>query len=118
MKEIKVIVHKKLGKINARKKGHSFELQIVNLLKEYGYEAVSSRSESKNLDDQKVDIVDDTPFYFQCKAVERMKESYHDILASMKKGKVPVILHKRNNKGTVAVLDIKDFCDLLLYKKK
>ena len=107
-----------MSKINARNKGHKFELDIVNLLKVYGYEAVSSRSESRNLDDQKVDIVDNTPFYFQCKAVERMAESYHDILKSMKKGKVPVVLHKRNNKGIVAVMNITDFCDLLLYKEK
>ena len=104
--------------INSRKKGHKFELDIVNMLKVYGYEAVSSRSESKNLDDQKVDIVDNTKFYFQCKHVERMVESYHDILASMKKGKIPVIFHKRNNKGVVAVLTLKDFNDLLLYKEE
>ena len=106
-----------MKKINARKKGNTFELKFIEFLKIYGYEAKSSRSESKNLDNQKVDVVDNTPFYFQCKAVERMKESYHDILASMKEGKVPVVIHKRNNKGTVAVMKLEDFANLLLYKE-
>lgn len=106
-----------MKKINARKKGNTFELQIVNFLKVYGYHAVSARSESKNLDDKGVDIVDNTRFYFQCKAVEKMKKSYHDILKDMPKEKIPVVVHKRNNKGVVVAMKLEDFADLLLFKQ-
>jgi len=100
--------------MNARNKGKNFELAIISQLKEQGFQAVSSRMESKSMDDAKVDIIDNTPFYFQCKAVERMNESYHEIIKSMPAGKVPVILHKRNRKGTVAVMDWEAFKRLLL----
>jgi Holliday junction resolvase len=48
--------------INSRAKGHAYELQIVNRLKELGYDAVTSRSESKRMDDLGVDIIDNTRF--------------------------------------------------------
>ena len=100
--------------INSRQKGVQFEIKIINELKEIGYKAVSSRAESKNMDDKGVDIIDNTEYYFQCKAVEQMKQSYHDILKGMPKEKVPIVLHKRNNKGTVAVMDWEVFKKLML----
>ncbi len=103
--------------INSRKKGHKFECDMAEFLRVYGWGAVTCRSESKSLDDAKVDLVDNTPFYFQLKAVESMRTSYHDLLNQIKEGKVPVILHKRNNKGIVAVMKFEDFANMLLYKE-
>ena len=49
---------KKTGKYN-RDRGHRAEQKIVNELKELGFSGVvSSRSESKSMDDNKVDIID------------------------------------------------------------
>lgn len=60
---------------NAKKsksKGHGYELKIIKELGELGYNGlVSSRSESRNLDDSKIDIADlnnSLDFYVQCKA--------------------------------------------------
>ena len=103
--------------INARQKGHAFERWFCELLRVFGYNAVTSRSESRRLDDAGVDIVDNTKFYFQLKAVERLSPGYHEILAKMPTEKIPVIIHKRNNKGSVAVMKLTDFQDLLLYKQ-
>ena len=100
--------------INSRAKGHAYELQIVNRLKELGYDAVTSRSESKRMDDLGVDIIDNTDFYIQCKAVEKLKPSLHDILDRMPTDKVPVVYHKRNNKGSTVTLKANDFERLLL----
>ena len=96
----------------SRQKGHAFELRIVHELREMGFDAVSSRSESKNLDDKGVDIVDNSPFYFQCKAVERLN-GYHEILRGMPADKVRAILHKRNNKGVIVTLYWEDFKELM-----
>jgi len=104
--------------INSRAKGHAYELQIVNRLKELGYDAVTSRSESKRMDDLGVDIIDNTDFYIQCKAVEKLKPSLHDILKRMPTKKVPVVYHKRNGKGTICVLRQKDFERLLLIQTR
>lgn len=66
------------------------------------------------LDSQKVDLTDTDPFYVQCKAQERLTVGYHEILSEMpQNGHTNVILHKRNNKGTVAVLRFDDFMKLL-----
>ena len=98
----------------ARQKGHRFELAIIRGLVARGWEAVSSRSESKRLDDKGVDIVTDAPFNIQCKAVERMSVPIHELLASMPHDKTPVVFHKRNNRGVVVSMMLSDFERLCL----
>ena len=55
-------------------KGHAYERQIIHELTEMGYEGLkSSRSESKNLDNAKIDIADTMDVlscYIQCKATK------------------------------------------------
>ena len=55
----------------ARNKGNAYERQVIKELTELGYEGLkSSRSESKNLDNDKIDIAetkDQLPCYIQCK---------------------------------------------------
>lgn len=104
------------NKLNARAKGHTFERKFCEYLRIHGYEAVTSRSESRRLDDAGVDIVDNTKFYFQLKAVERMSKSYHKILKNMPLEKIPVVIHKKNNEGTIVAMKLEDFANLLLYQ--
>lgn len=67
-----------LGSRN-RRRGHSFETKIVKELKEItGDEDIcTSRSESKRLDDAKIDIADPNgilPFYCQMKATQSIPQ--------------------------------------------
>lgn len=70
MKHLLIMAKKRTGAYN-RTRGHRAEQQIVNELKALGFEGVkSSRSESKSMDDNKVDIVDtknQLPCYIQIK---------------------------------------------------
>ena len=102
------------GKINARKKGHSYELQIRDWFKELGWkDAVSSRSESKNTDDKGIDLCYTPPFSVQAKAVEKLG-SIHDILAKMPSdSNYNLVFHKRNRKGTIVAMSIEDFREIL-----
>ena len=102
--------------VNSRKKGHDFERKFAEYLRIHGYKAVTSRSENRSLDDAGVDLVDNTKFYFQLKAVERLKPGYHEILKNMPKEKIPIVVHKRNNKGTVIAMQLEDFANLLLFQ--
>ncbi len=43
---------------NSRRRGNDYERAIVNELKELGFDVCTSRSESKSMDDKKVDIID------------------------------------------------------------
>ena len=96
----------------SRRKGHAYELEIVNMLKDMGYTAVSSRSESKNMDDKGVDIITNFPLHIQAKAW-KAAPSYHAVLKGMPTDKFRAIFHKRPNKGTVVVMEMKDFFDLI-----
>ena len=101
---------------SARAKGHAFERDIVSILREWGYEAMTSRYESKRLDDLGSDIVTDFPFHIQAKAVERLSMPVHEMLKTMKevlKDKPSCIFHKRNNKGTTVTLDLDTFIALI-----
>ncbi len=101
---------------SARVKGHTFERDICKVLVAKGFIAVTSRSESKRLDDAGADIFSDFPFYIQAKAVERMSMPVHDLIDKMKVSlpdKPPCVFHKRNNKGTIVSLAADDFLDLI-----
>lgn len=62
---------KKRSGAYSRNKGNSYERKIITELTEIGFKGLkSSRSESKNLDDAKIDIAeteDKLPCYIQCK---------------------------------------------------
>ena len=102
--------------INAKAKGNAFEVLIAQELRDLGYQAVTSRFESKSLDDQGVDLVDNTDFYFQLKRVEALRP-VDDIIASMPKTKTRVVLHKRSQKPAMVSMTWTDFKRLLLEVK-
>lgn len=103
-----------MSKINARKKGCAYELQIRDFFRDLGWaKAVSSRSESKNKDDQGIDLCFTDPFNIQTKAVEKLG-SLHDVLSKMPNdSNYNLVFHKRNRKGTVVAMTIEDFKELL-----
>ena len=77
--------------------GSNFERHHVHRLKEIGYNAVSSRQESRSLDAQKVDIVTDAPYYIQCKLTQNTPNIKHNFDA-MPEGKVKVLFHGKTVK--------------------
>ena len=98
---------------NGRNKGHGFERKIMSELKELGYDCLTSRNESKRLDDAGVDLVDSTPFYFQLKKTERLP-NLDNIIKAMPKEKVRTILHAKNNQDALITMRWEDFKTLLL----
>lgn len=117
----------KLAKKN-KNKGSSLELEIVNKLKEIGYVGcVSSRSQSKRMDDAKVDIVDledKLPIYIQSKYTQNTP-NYFGIKSECPLTDKPfTVIWKKatndgtNSPGTIAMVDIDFFYKLLkVYKE-
>ena len=110
----------------SKKKGNSFELQIVNDLKEIGYEGVcSSRSQNKLLDAAKIDIADtnnELPVYIQAKHLA-VYPNYHKIEEDCPlKDKPFIIAYKKAfNDGTrspepLAIMPLKYFYQLISKK--
>ena len=106
--------------IHAKNKGNKFELDSCRILHELGYTAVSARSESKRLDDLGCDIVDNSPYSIQCKAVERLNMSNHALLNGMKDNglPMPVVFHKRNRKGVVVTMLLEDWLKMVKQIKR
>jgi hypothetical protein len=103
--------------INSRQKGHAFELWFCKRLRELGFEAVTSRSESRRLDALKVDTVDNTPYYWQLKRLEKLGQ-VDTLLQSMPDNKPRVVLSKRSHKPAVVHMLYEDFEAILLGQKK
>ncbi|MFZ2339971.1 MAG: hypothetical protein WAW07_09675 [Bacteroidales bacterium] len=100
--------------MNSKRKGNAFEVEMAFRLRDVFPNCRTSRFMGRLwLDSLKVDLTDTDPYYFQCKATENTP-AYHKILEEMpQSGHTNVILHKRNNKGVVAVMRFDDFLKLI-----
>lgn len=114
-----------------RQAGHDFERAVVKELKDIGYGyVVTSRSESRNMDNLGVDIFDrknELPVYIQCKN-SASSVQYAKLLNSnlLPKDKATVIFHKKTHKvnkifvsdGEFVIMDKEFFYELLkIYKE-
>ena len=107
----------------SKQKGNAYELEIIHKLREIGYEGcVSSRSQNKMADADKIDVVDmngELPVNIQAKFTQNMP-SYFDIRdACSDKTKPFCICWKKAGKngesarGQVAIVPIDYFYELL-----
>lgn len=95
--------------VNGRKKGHTYERDVAQKFRAAGFEdCVTSRLESKRMDDLGVDLCNTQPWLVQCKAVEKLG-AVHDVIARMPADGIAVVFHKRNRKGTVVSMREEDF---------
>ena len=110
----------------SKSKGNSWELDIVNSLKEIGYSGVcSSRSQNKRLDSNKIDIADENnelPVYIQAKNLANFP-NYYKIEAECSLKDKPFIsaYKKAYDDGTrspepLAIIPLKYFYQLISKK--
>ena len=107
----------------SKRKGNNFELEIVHRLREIGYEGcVSSRSQDKLADANKIDVVDmngELPVNIQSKYTQNLP-NYFDIRdACTDKSKPFCMIWKKagkdgeDSRGTVAIIPVDYFYQLL-----
>lgn len=107
----------------SKRKGNGFELEIVHKLREIGYEgSVSSRSQDKMADANKIDIVDmngELPVNIQSKYTQNLP-NYFDIRdACSDKSKPFCLIWKKagkageDSRGTVAIIPVSYFYQLI-----
>lgn len=117
----------KLAKKN-KNKGNTLELEIINKLKEIGYDGcVSSRSQDKRADSNKIDIIDlnnELPINIQSKYLTNTPNYFAIRDACTDKSKPFVVVWKKtgtdgkNSPGTIGMVPLDFLLDLLeLYKK-
>lgn len=111
---------KKLGAQNKRK-GNGFELQVIHRLNDMGFNTVSSRSESKRTDDNKIDIYDldgTLPVNIQTKYTSTTPNYFNIENQCTDKSKPFTIIWKKsvsgeNSPGTIAMIPASFFYDIL-----
>jgi hypothetical protein len=98
--------------------GSKLELDVIHLLKDMGYDAVSARYASRMMDDRGIDIVSESfPFKIQCKA--SINQPNIDKIFSEKECDLIVFrkMKKQNSRffsqGDYAMLRLDDFLDLV-----
>lgn len=106
---------------NQRKRGNNYEVKIMNRYNEIGYECVTSRSESKRMDDAGVDLVflDGSDIKPQIK----LTSSTPSVKKYMEDGISNVILWarcekvKKNSviKGEYAIIPMEQYFELIKY---
>ena len=107
----------------SRHKGHGWELEVIKDLTDLGFEGlVSSRSESRKLDDAKIDIADTQNVmdcYIQCKATDNTPNIEKIIKECSRKDRPLVVAWKKQNANTqnhrYAIMPIEYFYQLLRY---
>ena len=112
----------KLAK-KSKAKGGAFELEVAHKLREIGYpNVVSSRSESKTKDDQKIDLIDKDgllPCNIQCKYTQNLPNYFTIRDACPDKEKPFCLAWKKatndgsHSEGTVMIIPINYFYDLI-----
>lgn len=100
----------------SRRKGNSWEREVINALNSIGFNCVSSRAESKRTDDAKVDIIDldgRLPCHIQAKNTRNFP-NWHKISDQCPlKDKPFVIALKQDNKEPLAILPLSFLYTLL-----
>lgn len=104
---------------NNRTAGNNYELVIVNDLKAIGYDVVTSRAESRNMDAKKVDVFspegssNPLPIYIQTKNMKdnfKVADYYEENKDVFPKDKPLVIIHKKTKKAKTNFLTQGEFC--------
>lgn len=116
--------------INSRQKGVNGELEFRDVLRSYGFEAIRGQQHAGDADAP--DVKHNIPgVHFEVKRKEAgnlyswLEQATTDAAtvwrADVSGGnpatagrKIPVVAHKRNYKQWVAILDMKDFIDIML----
>lgn len=109
----------------SKQKGSALELDVIHKLNELGYNTVSSRSNSKNLDNMKIDVDDlqgNLPVYIQCKATQSTPSYFNISEECPLKDKDFVVVWKKQDKdggqspGTIFMAPINILYDYLRLK--
>jgi hypothetical protein len=102
--------------MNSKQKGSQFERHCAALLRaELWPQCYTSRFMGSAWDDYNgIDLTGTGDFNIQCKAAERTVP-YHTILNNkMPQGsKTNIVIHKRNNSGSMVAIRLEDFIQIL-----
>lgn len=97
----------------SREKGKRGERECAALLRAHGFDA--RRGQQFNGSDGSADVVGLPGFHVEVKRTEslRVYEAVRQAESDAREGEVPVVLHRRNRKGWLAILRADDFLEMI-----
>lgn len=99
--------------INSKKKGKNGELEICNILKDYGYKVRRSVQYNGKAEQGQADIVGLDYIHCEIKRVERL--NLEDAMLQAKrdsKDKKPAVFHRKNNQKWLVTMELDDWIQL------
>lgn len=114
-----------MGKINSKKKGSAGELEIVHILKDFGFESARRGQQFSGLNGDEDVVCDELKeLHLEIKRVEKLqleKAMEQSIKDSEIKGKIPTVFHRKNRSFWICSMRLGDFLTLyseLLWLRK
>jgi Holliday junction resolvase len=104
------IVKKK--KVNGKRKGRDGELELSNVLKEYGFSARRGQQYAGANGD--ADVVGIPGVHIEAKRVEKLNidEAMKQAVNDAREGEIPVVMHRKNRQEWKVTMLLKDFVNL------
>lgn len=102
--------------VNSKQKGNRGERELVNLFKEIGLWAERSQQYCGRSGDAADVICRETPnIHWESKFTERLNlyGALDQAESDAKSGRIPVVAHRKTRKNWVAILDLKQFLEIL-----
>lgn len=102
-------------KINSKHKGKIGELEIVNLLKKFGFNARRSVQYCGRTGDAPDVVVEGLPLHIEVKRTERFSWKYYTqaVNDSKASGKTPVVFYRQSYQPWMVLLSAEDFLELM-----
>lgn len=97
---------------NSKDKGARYEREIANILKTYGYDARRS-AQYCGKSEESADVVGVPHIHIECKHYANRAFDYSWMEQSIRDahGKVPVVIHRTDNKYNLVTMRLDDFID-------
>lgn len=101
--------------INSRSKGKRGELELSKWLREHGHDARRSQQFCGAAGDSDIQSESLSHFHIECKRTERgnLYEWLDQASREAKRTKMPIVMHRKNNREWVAILSLENFLGLI-----
>ena len=100
--------------INSKRKGAVGERELVNVLKEYGFDTRRSVQYNGKAEDGQADLLGLPNIHIECKRVEKL--NLYDAMAQAKHdaegGELPTVFHRKNNSKWLVTMELGDWMKL------
>ena len=101
--------------VNSKDKGKRFERQVADMFRQEGYSEARRSAQYCGKSEESADVVGVPKLSIECKAQEKMhlydwmEQAEND---SKINGRMPVVIHKQNNKEVLVTMRFKDWVRL------